>query len=65
MKIICSDNFGREGPGHDDKLVAENITDVEDGPVMADALNVKFGGEQSPYYYRVVDDDYKLQIFEP
>lgn len=57
MKIIRVDNFDRETVA--DRLVAEKVGEVE-GKVMRDALQAKFGGEDSSYYYKLVPDDHKL-----
>ena len=64
MKIIRVDNFGREGPGHDDVLVASGITNKEAAYVMLTALRVECTAD-GPHYYILVDDDHVLQKFEP
>ena len=61
MKVIRVDNFDREGPGHDDKVEASNLSE-EEARALAKKLNEQRGGEES--YYRAVPDDYKLQVFE-
>ncbi len=63
MKIIQSDNFDRDTI--DDKLVAENITNTEMGNIMVDALNDRYSGDGAPHFYTLVDDDYKLKVWEP
>jgi hypothetical protein len=66
MKIICVDNFNREGPGYDDKLIAGSITEPTLGKSIVDFLNATYGsGEDNPYFFKLVEDDYKLQVFEP
>lgn len=62
MKIIRSDNYGGEGPGSDDVLIAENIN-----PDYADALvdNLNDRERGGTYYFRAVSPGYKLQKFEP
>lgn len=64
MKIIASDNFDREI--YDDILIAENITNMEAGQVMVDALNYKYcNHDNAAWFYRLVPDDHKLFVFEP
>jgi hypothetical protein len=58
MKIIESDNFARESVA--DHLVADNITSEAYAIVMRDALQAKFGGENSQSYFQVKPDDYVL-----
>lgn len=63
MKIIAVDNYDRQGPGYDDRLVAENVSKP-----MADRIVTLLNGslnEHSEEFFRAVDDDYKLQEFEP
>ncbi len=54
MKIIDTDNFGRDYP--DEKVIAENVQQPYADRMCA-ALN-QGGGDR---YYRVVEDDYILQ----
>lgn len=63
-KIIRCDNFEREGPGHDDVLLCENVSD-EWAKKIVDALIEMYTRDNGQYYYRAVDNDYKLQVFEP
>lgn len=63
MKILLTDNFDRDY--RDFEFIAENIKDKKDGDVMVNALNERFSGPDDPHYYRLVEDDYKLDIFEP
>jgi hypothetical protein len=65
VKIVCVDNFNREGPGHDDTLVASEITSQRWADIMCEALNKKLSGSRASEFFRVVDDDYELQVFEP
>jgi hypothetical protein len=59
MKIIGTDNFNRDSVA--DFLVAENIKNEDFGKVMVEALNKKYcRRDDSPYYYRLVADDYRL-----
>ena len=62
MKIICVDNFNREIV--DDKLIADNLCGFY-GRDIVDFLNDKFSGDNSPDFYRLVDDDYELFTLEP
>ena len=57
MKIVNCDNFDRDY--HPDKLVCENVPEYY-AQTIADALNEKFGGEESSNYFKVVADDYVL-----
>lgn len=58
MKLIRTDNFCRETES--DVLIKENIS-YEDGKKFVEDNN----STRSPYYYKVVPDDYKLYILEP
>ena len=62
-KIIAVDNFDREGPGFDDRLVVF-VRDVVRAQKIVDLLNEEVGGH-SPIYYKVVPNDYKLKTFVP
>lgn len=62
MKIINVDNFDRESV--DDKLVCENINEYY-GEYIVDWLNEKFSGNHSSDFYRLVEDDHKLYVWEP
>lgn len=64
MKIICVDNFDHEGPGHDHVLVCENINEWYGGNIV-EFLNNKLSGDQSPNFYRLVPNEYKLYEWEP
>ena len=57
MKIIETDNFGRDYP--DEKLIASGITDPRLGRLMV--AGIQTTDPNDPRYYRLVDDDYKLQ----
>lgn len=64
MKLIHTDNFGGDYP--DEKFV-EELPSLRRERLqrIADAINRELG-ENPPRYYRVVEDDYKLQPgFEP
>lgn len=60
MKIIAIDNFNRENV--DDILVAENVNRYY-GKLIVDLLNQKFSVNYD-WFYKLVDDDYKLYKFE-
>jgi len=57
VKIICTDNFAREERA--DSLVAENLRE-DYAEEIAKFLNEKYGGADSPNYFKAVPDDYKL-----
>jgi len=61
MKIICVDNFDRDYES--DYLVCENVEEYY-GKEIVEFLNNKHSGNESPYYYRLVEDEYKLYKFE-
>ena len=61
MKIVCVDNYDREF--YDDILVCENIRNEKFGNIMVDALNSR-EGSNSEWFYKLVEDDYKLFKFE-
>lgn len=61
MKIICVDNFDRENKS--DRLVASGVNKHE-GKIMLDALNDK-ASDYNPNFYKLVEDDYELYVFEP
>lgn len=62
MKIIMIDNYDRETI--DDVLIAENISNFYASCVV-EALNAKYSGDRSPYYFALVKDNHKLHKFEP
>jgi uncharacterized protein YegJ (DUF2314 family) len=62
MKIISVDNFNRDDVS--DKLICENINEYY-GKHTVDFLNGKFSGSDSDDFYKLVEDDYKLFIWEP
>lgn len=63
MKIVRIDNFDREGPGYDDKLIAENVHEHY-GKKIVNLLN---NGEhrESSDFYTLQEDEYKLKEFQP
>ena len=64
MKIIETDNFGRDYP--DEKFVNLPWMTEDQAIKVASLLNSIFSGNNAPRYWQVVEDDYKLQPgFEP
>lgn len=64
MKIVNTDNFGGDYP--DEKFV-ENLPYLNKEGLLriAEAINIELGPHHSRFF-RVVEDDYKLQPgFEP
>lgn len=61
MKIVGVDNYDREI--YDDILVCENVKNKYYGNKIVDMLNrqAENGGET---FYKLVEDDYKLFVFE-
>ena len=57
MKIIRVDNFDRDYVS--DVLIAKDVTEIY-GKLIVKLLN-SHEGERSQYFYRVVDDQYKLK----
>lgn len=65
MKIILVDNFNREGPGHDDKLVAQ-CSDKFWGEHIVALLNAWSSRDpHTPDFFKLVEDNYKLCKFIP
>ena len=63
MKIIGIDNFDRETV--DDILICHDLTEQR-ATFIVRALNIVYcKGENSPTYYKAVEDDYKLRSFVP
>ncbi len=63
MKIIGVDNFDRETI--DDTLICENLTEQK-ATFIVRALNIVYcKGDNSPRYYKAVEDDHKLRSFQP
>ena len=61
MKIISVDNFDREL--YSDQLVCENISKYH-GIKFLKLLNDETS-ESSQWFYKLVEDDYKLFVFKP
>ena len=62
MKIIKVDNFDRETK--DDRLICENVNKFY-GEKIVNFLNDTESGDNSPNFYRLVEDDHQLFKFEP
>lgn len=62
MKIICKDNFDRESVS--DKLIAENVDELYLQSIV-DYLNNRYGGNSSPDFFKTVEDNYKLYVYNP
>jgi len=61
MKIVETDNFGRDYPN--EKVVAHGIPHRDWAECMADALNERFAGQR---FYFAAEDNYELQPgFQP
>lgn len=62
MKIVLTDNFGRDNPV--EEVIKEGLT-KEGAEIEAKRLN-DLEHESSPDYYKVVEDDYVLsEGFKP
>ena len=59
MKKIIINNYGNEAIS--DKLLCENINEYY-AKKVCDILN---NTEDECYYFKVVEDDYKLYVWEP
>jgi len=65
MKIISVDNFDMETIGSsDDELVAENVSEYY-VKVIVGTLNSYYSGDTASRFYKAVDNDYKLRVYEP
>jgi hypothetical protein len=62
MKIIKKDNFGRDYIS--DYLVAENVGSYY-GEEIVKFLNARFGGDESPDFFELVESDYELYVYIP
>ena len=62
MKIVGASNFDLETVN--DVLVAENVQPFYIDHIVK-ALNEKYACEHSTYFFKSVEDDYKLHVFEP
>ncbi len=62
MKVIAVDNFNREYVS--DFLIKENVTKEDGEKIVGDYYNNKIS-EYSSWFYKLVEDDYKLHVFNP
>lgn len=62
MKIIAKDNFDRDDVN--DRLICENVNKYY-GKYLIDFLNEKFSANDTPDYFVLKEDNYKLYKFEP
>jgi hypothetical protein len=63
MKIVWTDNFDRETVS--ERVVAEGIRSRREGEVMLDALRATNRDPGDPNWYKLVEDDYVLRLFDP
>lgn len=64
MKIVWCDNFDREGPGNNERVVAYNINSEREAKAMLQGLLVTCPAHGSDWY-KIVPDDYRLRVFRP
>ena len=62
MKVIQIDNYNREGPEGNDELICEGVSEYW-GKIILEYLKNRNGNGMA--WFRLVSDDYELQIFEP
>ena len=62
MKIIKTDNFDRDYIS--DLLIAENVNKGF-AECLVEQLNNTYSGCNSPDFFKLVPDDYKLHKFQP
>lgn len=63
MRVVETANFGGDYP--DERFHSDSVS-LEQATELADFLNSKAGGDYATRYFKVVEDDYKLQPgFEP
>ena len=58
MKIIRVDNFNRDY--RPDKIIAENV-DYFYGEFIVGKLNQQWTGVEADFFFKLVEDDYKLK----
>jgi hypothetical protein len=63
MKIVKRDNYGREGPGHDTTVMAENV-ESEFAELLCYLLNnsSSYGPD---WYFTTAQNDYQPTKWEP
>ena len=59
-KIIGISNYGKED--FNDVLICDNISSYEYGMFIADMMNEKYSGQRSQHYYRLVEQERKLNV---
>lgn len=63
-RVVNTDNFGGDYPN--EKFVGPEFVERESAEAEAEELNYKYGGDNAPRYYKVVEMPYELQPgFEP
>jgi hypothetical protein len=62
MKIIGVDNFNMDNVS--DQLIAEHVNEFY-GNAIIEFLNKKYVGDNSSIYFKLVEDNYKLYVWEP
>lgn len=63
MMLIQVDNFDREGPGHDDKLLLY-INNEEKAHEIARLINEDCDDPNCNVFFKAVPNNYKLKRFE-
>lgn len=63
FKIIGTSNFDNERV--DDALICENISDKKLGDIILQAVKDARESNSSTYYYKLVDQEKELYVFEP
>lgn len=64
MKVIQTDNFNREGPGFDDILIAEGLSETQAKAIVKALRMMRRDKDYDPWFV-AVEDNYKLQVFKP
>jgi len=62
MKIVGRSNYDKETVS--DVLIAENVGEFY-GERIVSFLNGKYSGDNDPYFFFLMPDDYKLYMYEP
>jgi len=63
MKIICIDSFKREGPDHNDMPIALELS-KHIGELIVTLLNSN-EPQDSCDFYKLVEDNHELKVFNP
>lgn len=64
MKLIQADNFNREGPEGNDRMVLY-INNPDTAKEIANLLNEDCDDPNCDVFFKAVPNDYKLKTFEP